>query len=94
MAYVIEYGGQVPVSHLKSKERKFGWMVGLGCIAFLVAVQYMYPEALEGVRQLLIPGNDPVTVEAFQTMVEGLRDGGSLSDCVTLFCREVIYGAS
>lgn len=94
MAYVIEYGGQVPAGHLVAKKKHYGWLAAVGCLVLVGAVQYFYPEIMEQVKQLLIPGEDAVTVQAFENMVEGLRDGGSLSDCVTVFCREVIYGAS
>lgn len=43
-------------------------------------------------RSFLIPGEDAVTVQAFQNMTDDLRSGATLGDAVEAFCRFVIHG--
>ena len=94
MAYVIEYGGQVPGRHLHTGKKRYGWLLAVGVLVFVGVIHWFFPEVTDKVQQLLIPGEDAVTVHAFENMVDMLRSGGDLRECVTVFCREVIYGAS
>jgi len=45
------------------------------------------------VRSLVIPGEDTVTVQAFQNMTDDLRSGANLGEALESFCRFVIHGS-
>ena len=43
-------------------------------------------------RDMLIPGEDELTIQAFQNMSNDLRSGAGLGDAVFSFCRYIIHG--
>lgn len=90
MGYVIAYGGQVPVAQKLRRRKTHRWILAVCLLAGAVAVRYFFGDALVSI---MIPGDDGVTVEAFSNLMYGLGEGETFSDCVTAFCREVIYGA-
>lgn len=45
-------------------------------------------------KALLIPGDPQVTSAAFSALTDNIKEGDSLKDAVTAFCREVIDGAA
>lgn len=59
---------------------------------FLLAAGSIWPEGAGMIRSMLIPGDDAVTVQAFQIMTDDLRSGATVSDAVEAFCRYVIHG--
>lgn len=91
MAYVIEYGGQVPVAQRLQKQKRGKWIGAVCLVMAAIAVRYFFGDELTGI---LIPGDDGATVEAFSNLLSGLGEGEAFSECVTAFCREVIYGPS
>ena len=90
MGYMIEYGGQVPMAQKKRRRNLHRWIVAACLLAVAVAVRYFWGDML---LSILIPGEDEATVEAFSNLMSGLGEGETFSECVTAFCREVIYGA-
>lgn len=91
MAYVIEYGGQVPVARKLQKQKRRRWIWAICLFVGAVAVRHFWGDFL---LSILIPGDDGATVAAFSDLLSGLGEGETFSDCVTAFCREVIHGAS
>lgn len=91
MAYVIEYGGQVPVAQRIRRRKNWKWIRAICFLMAAIAVRYFWGDVLTGI---LIPGEDDATVEAFSNLLSALGEGESVSESVTAFCREVIYGAS
>lgn len=62
----------------------------------LVAIflfQALLPEAVDTLREHLIPGDRAVTSAAFSQMLASLRDGAPCTQAFTAFCREIIDGA-
>lgn len=94
MAYRIDYGTagnhrktlhrQLPKSLIKTS------LLVLALIAGAVTVKVV---GLTWVRDVLLPGDPEVTASALQNMTDGLRNGDSLLDAVTAFCREIIANA-
>lgn len=46
-----------------------------------------------GYLDFLIPGDKDVTRQAFSTMVEDVKEGGSVRSAVTAFCQEILDNA-
>ena len=94
MGYRIEYGQGIikkrtVISHSAKKQiKKFVPIL----LSTVLIVTMLWGKG-ESVRSFLIPGNDAVTVAALREMVCGLRNGESLTDAVTAFCREIIENA-
>lgn len=93
MSYRIEYDGTVG----KYEVRKIHpWRSPALCavaILFLTAFCVLNSHSREVLRSFLIPGEDAVTVLAFQTMTDDLRSGAALGDAFRDFCQVVIHGA-
>ena len=47
-------------------------------------------KGLRWVKDYLLPGDPAVTAAALEDMVTDLREGDSLFDAVTAFCREIM----
>lgn len=47
----------------------------------------------EPIGNFLLPGNPQVTKTAINNMVEGMQEGTSLADAITVFCQEIITNA-
>lgn len=93
MSYQIEYDGTIG----KYEVRKMHpWRFPALCATvffFLAAGCVLHPQSRELLRSFLIPGEDAVTVLAFQTMTDDLRSGAALGDAFRDFCQVVIHGA-
>lgn len=93
MAYRIQYdqGSQ------KYEIRKQGirWpAVIAGCVLLLLIFTWQFwPEGKAFIQELVFPGDVEATGQALEIMVVDLKSGAPLSDAVSAFCREVIYGA-
>lgn len=93
MGYQISYGS------VKTKRpevgRKLGrrWLLLILCAAALV-----FGIQVSVIGQTLwnwiLPGNSEVTSAALDTMVESLKQGDSVGEVVTAFCREIIENAN
>lgn len=91
MAYVIKYGGQVPAVRRLQKSRRGRWIAAACVLAAAAALRYFWGDTL---LSIFLPGDDEATVEAFSNMVSAMGNAQTFSECVTAFCREVIYGPS
>lgn len=92
MGYIIAYdsmGGKYEVSVHNP------WRFPVLCIAalcmFLFLTFHFWPEGSTLLRSVLIPGEDAVTVQAFQNMTQDLKAGASVPDAIEAFCKEVIH---
>lgn len=90
MGYRIEYDsgtavkGAVHRSMLKTR-RILILLTAVVVTAFLVL-----PTVRRSLRDLLLPGDDTVTAQALQGLVEDLRAGEPVSEAMEVFCREII----
>ena len=93
MSYRIQYSGKTGKYEVTSKEGKPSpmlWMMFLGCVLLLLFA--LQPDIWIPIRSILIPGEDAVTVQAFQTMYGDLRSGAPIHQAFYDFCLLVIYG--
>lgn len=61
---------------------------------FLMLSSWFWPEGISFIRNIVIPGDDAVTVQALENLTLELRAGASMKDAVFTFCQEVIRGES
>ena len=92
MAYHIRYGKTTvkeSIARLRSYKNfaKINW-IAVGIMTVVVAILCRF-----GTLDFLIPGDREITKEAFQTMVEDVRNGERVSDALTTFCEEIFAGA-
>lgn len=94
MAYRIDYG--TAGTHRKPLRHKLSAPAFKATIFVLILVASAVTVKLVGltwVRDVLLPGDPAVTAAALDNMTDGLRNGESLLDAVTAFCREIIENA-
>ena len=92
MAYQISYG-PVKTKHPVARRAKTGrWLLLTLCAAALV-VGLQVSEVGKTVWNWILPGDPQVTGAALDTMVEELKEGNSVGEAVTAFCREIIENA-
>ena len=74
---------------------RFKWKRwGSGCLAFVLAVTFMFPRGRLWFRDLLLPGDEQVTSAALEGMVSDLRSGEPIGEAVETFCREILAGGA
>lgn len=61
---------------------------------FLVLTFAFWEAGADYIREALIPGENAVTVAAFENLTKRLRQGENLGDAVTEFCMDVIHGSA
>lgn len=93
MGYRIEYDrGTGSYEVTKDTPWRFGVLTVISFGLFLLLSSWFWPEGIEFIRDLMIPGDDAVTIQAFQNLTQELRGGTDVRDAVTAFCHEVIRG--
>lgn len=95
MAYNIRY---VSFGEEKKQPKEAQWRkrigAGLLIVVLLIGAMTVKHRGLPWVTEYLLPGDPAVTAAALEEMVMDLRDGESLHDAVTAFCREIMeHGA-
>ena len=91
MSYKIQYSPETANLYPKVSSRKQfrikRWMTAVITVAAMLWI-YLY-----GIPDFLIPGNPEITKSAVSTMVGEMKNGASLGDALTTFCKIVIDGA-
>lgn len=90
MSYRIEYDSVLGKYEVRrNKSWKLFLLPAISCIVLLLAFS---PHIRELLQTILIPGEDAVTVLAFQTMANDLRSGAGLYEALFDFCSMVLHG--
>ena len=90
MGYRIDYDGRAGKYEVKPEGRVLPKIFLCGII--LAATLCLWPQGAKELRSFLIPGEDAVTVQAFQNMTDDFRGGATVGEAVEAFCRYVIHG--
>lgn len=94
MGYRIDYDkGTSNFEIRKETPWRFPVLVTVCFGLFILLSSFLWPEGMEFIREIAIPGDNAVTVRAFEQLTNDLRSGASMTDAVTAFCREVIRNA-
>ena len=94
MAYKIIYDSDA--QKYEVCEKKHSHFYAYCAVAFAIFVMLtclFWPEGKRELQDLLIPGDNAVTMEALENMKDSLIDGADLKTAVSGFCREIIHGA-
>ena len=88
MGYKIEYTfGQTNVERCKEKKKSVRWVV----LSVLSLMVLSIGAVRETVLDVLIPGDDEITIQAVSDMVHSFREGSDIGEALEGFCREVIF---
>jgi hypothetical protein len=94
MSYRIEYGSGGELRKPCKKKGLWARVAVVICVLSLVAgAMTIKNTGLSWVKTVLLPGDPAVTAAALENMAESIREGESLVDAVTAFCREIIENA-
>ena len=70
----------------KPRKKLVCLFVGIACVA-IFAMMLHHKDA---VLDLLVPGDLPTTVAAWQTLLANLRSGTPAKEAITVFCTEIL----
>lgn len=91
MAYKIRYspetGGRYPQRENRNSIRTGKWVL---LLLIIIAAVWL---RINGIPDFLIPGDPDVTRAAAASLLSELQNGSSISDAVTVFCKEILHGA-
>ena len=93
MSYRIEYDTTVGKYEVhRNSSRNISALICMSAVAILLILTVLSPNGLQLLHSVLIPGDDTITVSAFQTMTNDLRCGAGIRDAFFDFCYMVIHG--
>ena len=91
MAYKIQYSPEKNKNYPQNKRNtKHSYTQLFVAALIIMAVIWV---RVNGVPDCLVPGDPVVTRAATATMLNELRAGEPLNNAVTVFCKEILYGA-
>lgn len=94
MSYRIVYGPMPKRKPLGQGSMLRVQLMAVGfALLFVFLVRMFWPDGLQALQSVLIPGEAGITEAAFGEMVSNLREGQPMGEAVTAFCRQVIDGA-
>ena len=85
--YSPETAVRYPQYVKKRSYKTGGWMLVIGLIAATLWLR------VNGIPDWLIPGDPEVTKEAAEVFMSQMREGVTVNDAVTAFCKTVLSGA-
>lgn len=95
MAYRIEYdGGNQKYEIIMPRQESFLWMISAALMLFILLTAFFWQEGWEVLRDMLIPGDDTVTLNALSGLMGNLHGGMELGEAIRAFCEEVLNGAA
>lgn len=89
MSYRIDYQGPKKVRGAEKRRLGLPALIGL-CFLLIIGAWAVWPEGAAVLKELLIPGDNAVTVGALEEMAAGLGAGESLCAAFSGFCRQVM----
>lgn len=94
MGYTIQYGpsGKAETAWRGRRKKKTRIRISLVLLAAVCAFGVL-AGGVEKVWEFLIPGDPEITKAAFMQFTEDIRQGGSVGEAITAFCREIIDNA-
>ena len=91
MSYKIQYSPETSSQYPQYRSNKpFNYKRWLTVAIAIVAVLWIH---LYGVPDFLIPGNPEVTKTAASTLVDEIKNGATVGNAVTAFCKTILDGA-
>lgn len=94
MGYRIEYGSQGALRKPLKPKRAYSAIAATVCVLALVAGAIAVKHtSLTWVQEVLLPGDPAVTAAALENMVDNIKQGDSIAEAVTAFCREIVEHA-
>lgn len=94
MGYRVEYGPQEKKKESKLlNPLKMQILTTVFLLFFVLGVRGAWPEGTEKLKEFLLPGELSVTETAFQNLVTEIKEGESIGDAVSTFCREIVEHA-
>ena len=91
MGYRVRYDGKGNARKVQTYEK---WKPLYTCVLVIVFVTVcLLTDAGEWLGSILFPGDPAATEMALNTMLTSLREGESLSEAVTTFCRDILDNA-
>jgi len=94
VGYTIQYGpaGKAETAWHAKRRKKSGAVLAV-CVLVIVFAVLALSGNFEQIKNYLIPGDPEVTKAAFAQFTEDIRQGDTVGDAITAFCREIIEGA-
>lgn len=92
MSYRIEYDRRIGKYEVRKDEQKKFLLFLIMAVVGLIGGMMLLPDGAAALGSWMIPGDDTVTVQAFQNMTDDMRSGASLAEAFYSFCHYVIHG--
>lgn len=92
MGYIIEYDSfEKRYEVRRTYPFRFGLLLAAAVALFLFLSFQFWPKGSAFLRAALIPGEEAVTVQAFENLTQDLKAGAPMAEALEAFCVEVIH---
>lgn len=90
MSYCISYDKNTGAMEIQRKRKINKRSIRIILITVLVGATLIFPKTRRLLKTVILPGDEEVTGQALQSLVEDLHQGSSIPEAVDAFCREII----
>ncbi len=94
MGYRVDYG---PVRKIRGMEKRFSRpaaLTGLFFFVFLLMTAFLWPEGVQVLRDLVVPGDPAVTAAAVEALTDDLRSGAPAMETIYQFLQRMLEEGS
>ena len=91
MGYRIVYGPMPkPVRPKRERSIRIHMLTAVFLLLFVLLVKQTWPEGTDRLRSVFLPGKPGKTEQAVYVLLDEVRNGASVADAMTTFCRQII----
>lgn len=90
MSYRIFYENDIIVKSMRGKKKKAPNLRNVTIAIWALVASLILWRNKTVVLDCLIPGDNAVTVAAFEELIENVKGGTGMTDSVAVFCREIL----
>ena len=93
MGYRVDYSPVRKVRNAEKRTLRLPALTMLFFLLFVFLVLSFWPRGSVLLREILIPGDPDITVQALEAFARNLRSGEELSGALEVFCRTIVKEA-
>ena len=91
MAYRIVYGKSVKRKRFIPRKKWIFSSLRIGVMIALLLSALAFPQGRQWIREISLPGDNAVTKEAVEHLVQDLKSGERFDDALEVFCQEILH---
>ena len=92
MGYRVDYKPIKKVRNMEKRITNVPVLTGICLLLFFFLVFSCWPQGMEIVQEMMIPGEPEITLAAMEQFTDLLMDGASIGEALEVFCNTIQTG--